>query len=519
MSNATQEALAQLKQTLELLTLQQQSGLTNSKGQTTQNELNDVTHNSAQQSKDYFKECSQNYLDFTYESPTIYHVVEYFSKKLDEAGFTYLSEKAAWNEVKGGKYYTVRNGTSLAAFVVDEDWKSESGVGAIGSHIDALCVKLKPVSQKDNVEGFQLLGVAPYGGTLNTYWFDRDLGIGGRVLVKDESTGKIESRLINSSPQPIAKIPSLAVHFGEPAIGPFDKEDQAVPVIGYGSVDEEEEEKQAGDLEDESQCPLYGKHPIGLLRFIAGLTQVKVSQIVQLDLDLFDVQKGTFGGLKNEFLFAPRIDDRICSFSAIQALIDFAKEGSIPSGAFNVVTLYDNEEVGSLSRQGAKGGLLESVVQRVAANLHGDHPSIVRTAFANSIVLSADVNHMFNPNFKSVYMEHHRPKPNVGVTLSLDSNLHMSTDVVGVALAEELARINGDKIQYFQIKNNSRSGGTIGPSIASQTGARTIDLGIAQLAMHSIRAVTGSKDVGLAIKFFKGFFTNWRSVYDKFGDL
>ncbi|SCU92284.1 LAFA_0F09274g1_1 [Lachancea sp. 'fantastica'] len=516
MPNSTQEALAQLKQTLELLSLQQQQVIGSGDALALNSSKTSNPLSSQNNKENYFKKSSQDYIDFTYESPTIYHVVEYFSKKLDEAGFTYLSEKSAWGDVKSGKYYTIRNGTNLAAFILGEDWKYESGVGAIGSHIDALAVKLKPVSQKDDVEGYQLLGVAPYGGTLNTFWFDRDLGIGGRVLVKDTSSGKIESRLINSSPQPIAKIPSLAVHFGEPAVGPFDKEDQAVPVIGYSSPDETDE---GGDHEDESKSPLFGKHPIGLLRYIAELAKVKVSQIVQLDLDLFDVQKGTLGGLKNDFLFAPRIDDRICSFTALQSLIDFSKEGSIPSGAFNVVVLYDNEEVGSLSRQGAKGGLLESVVQRVATSLHGNDSSILRTTFANSIILSADVNHLFNPNFKSVYLEHHRPKPNVGVALSLDSNLHMSTDVVGVAFTEELARLNGDKVQYFQIKNNSRSGGTIGPSIASQTGARTIDLGIPQLAMHSIRAATGSKDVGLAIKFFKGFFANWRSVYDSFGDL
>lgn len=511
MSDATQEALAQIKKTLELLALQKNGLPENSRPSRSTRDESQKQH-----TKNYFEKSSQEYIEFTYESPTIYHVVEYFSRKLDEAGFTYVSEKSTWSEVKSGKYYTIRNGTNLAAFILGSDWKYESGVGAIGSHIDALCAKLKPISNKQDVEGFQLLGVAPYGGTLNTYWFDRDLGVGGRVLVKDPDTGKIESRLVDSSPHPIAKIPSLAVHFGQPAVGPFDKEDQAVPVIGYTAGEDNEEE---GDPEDEARSPLFGKHPIEFLRYIASLAKVKVSQLVQLDLDLFDVQKGTLGGLKKDFLFAPRLDDRLCSFAAIKSLIDFANEGPVPKDAFSIVTLYDNEEVGSLSRQGAKGGLLESVVQRVVANLHGDSPALLRTTFANSLILSADVNHMFNPNFASVYLEHHRPKPNVGVTLSLDSNLHMSTDVVGIAIAEELARLNDDKVQYFQIKNNSRSGGTIGPSIASQTGARTIDLGIAQLAMHSIRAATGSKDVGLGVKFFKGFFANWRTVYDKFGDL
>lgn len=508
--STTQEALLQLKKTLELLSVQQQHGTGPVPTPKASNRVKKTS---------YFKDYSSKYLDFTYENPTIYHVVRYCATRLDKAGFTYLSEKSSWSEVASGKYYTIRNGTNLVAFTLGENWKIENGVGAIGAHIDALTAKLKPCSLKNNVEGFELLGVAPYAGTLNDVWFDRDLGIGGRVLVKDSETNKIDSKLVDSSPHPIARIPTLAPHFGAPAVGPFDKEDQAVPVVAYtGDDDGDDDDDEGHDVEDEKRSPLYGKHSIHLLRYVASLAKVKVSQLLQFDLDLFDVQRGTFAGLKNDFIFAPRLDDRLCSFSALNALLEFSNDGPIPEGSFNLVALYDNEEIGSLSRQGAKGGLLESVVERVVSALYTD-TSLSRTVFANSIVISADVIHMLNPNFANVYLEHHRPKPNVGLTLSLDSNGHMATDVVGTGLVEELARLNNDKIQYFQIKNNSRSGGTIGPSIASQTGARTIDMGIAQWSMHSIRAATGSKDVGLAVKFFKGFFTNWREVYDNFGDL
>lgn len=460
-----------------------------------------------------------SYIDFTYENPTIYHLISHFGEVLKEAGFEYLSEKQNWQEklqkAGGGKFYTVRNGTNLSAFMVGSKWDQTKGVGAIGAHADSLTAKLKPITKKNKVEGFELLGVAPYGGTLNDLWFDRDLGIGGRVLYKEDNAdaSAIQSTLINSAPHPIAKIPSLAPHFGAPAVPPFDKETQAVPVVGYTSGDAEEA------TEEEKNCALYGKHSLELLRYVAHLAGVKVSQLVQLDLELFDVQKGTIGGIKKDFFSAPRIDDRICSYAALQAFVEYSKSVEIDQiDTFTCVALYDNEEVGSLSRQGAKGGLLEATVNRVAQALESQ-PLDLHALYANSIILSADVNHMFNPNFSEVYLEHHRPKPNVGVTLSLDTNAHMVTDIVGTTFAEELARINGDKLQYFHIKNNSRSGGTIGPSIAAQTGARTIDLGIPQLSMHSIRATTGSKDVGLGVKFFRGFFENWRPVLDQFGDL
>lgn len=513
MSVDNQETILQLKETLERLAFQTQLFDLNNKGRVNDRKREDKKL----EAKDYFESLSKEYIDFTYENPTIYHVVETFAKLLDENGFTYLSEKTNWAEIKHGKYYTIRNGTNLCAFTLGSRWNAESGIGVIGGHIDALSAKLKPASKKPPVEGFELLGVAPYGDTLNELWLDRDLGIGGRVLVKDYGTGKVESRLLNSAPHPIARIPSLAPHFGAPSVGPFDKEDQTVPVIGFlGNGDYTDD---GYDLEDEKKSPLYGKHSIHVLRYVAEILSVKVSQLLQFDLELFDVQKGTFSGLKKDFISLPRVDDRICSFSAIKSLIQYANEGPIPEGSFNIAILYDNEEVGSLSRQGAKGGLMESVVERVVANLYPDDVSRTRSVFANSFIISADVTHMLNPNFKNVYLENHMPKPNVGITLALDSNGHMATDVVGTALVEEIARLNGDKIQYFQIKNNSRSGGTIGPSVASQTGARTVDMGISQWSMHSIRASTGSKDVGLAVKFFKGFYNNWRNVYDQFGDL
>ncbi|CCE64159.1 hypothetical protein TPHA_0G03190 [Tetrapisispora phaffii CBS 4417] len=471
---------------------------------------------------------SNIYIDFTYENPTIYHVVQYFSKLLENAGFEYISETDEWSHIiresKNNCFYTTRNKTSLCAFKVDPSWKAADGVSSITCHIDSLNAKLKPASVKDDVEGYVLLGVAPYGGTLDSVWFDRDLGIGGKIVYKDGDN--VKSTLINSTPHPIARIPTLAPHFGAPAVGPFDKEDQAVPIIGFGFGDDEGREQIT---EDEKKSPLYGKHSIHLLRYIANLANINVSQIQQVDLDLFDVQKGSIGGLKDDFLFAPRLDDRLCSFAAITSFIESHKRGF--SEGFNMVTLYDNEEVGSLTRQGAKGGLMETVVQRVSDSKYkgksnfpaSDDTSassdIYHQIFANSLILSADVNHLFNPNFKEVYMKNHSPKPNVGVTLSLDPNAHMATDLIGVSVIEEIARMNNDKIQYFQIKNNSRSGGTIGPSISSQTGARTVDLGIAQLSMHSIRATTGSHDIGLAVKFFNGFYRYWRKVYSQYNSV
>ncbi|KAH3669117.1 hypothetical protein WICMUC_005081 [Wickerhamomyces mucosus] len=469
--------------------------------------------------EDYLK-YANDYIEFTAKNPTTFHVVEYFSKLLESNGFAYLSEKSDWSDLKeGGLYYTTRSGTSLGAFAIGKNWKPEYGAGIIGSHIDSLAIKLKPISKKAKVDGYELLGVAPYAGALNYQRLDRDLGISGRVLVKvkdEESVSgfKIVSKLISSAPKPIARISSLAPHFGEAANPPFDTESQTVPVIAYSpGIDLE-------PTESEKRSRLYGKHSLDLLRYISQLSEVSVEDLYELDLDLFDVQRGTIGGLKDDFIYAPRIDDRICSFAALTSLLEFTRK-PIPDGSFSQVLLYDNEEIGSLTRSGARSNLVNSITERVIAKLFGENvEALSRVSFANSIILSADVTHVLDPNYKNQFLENHYPLPNTGIAIAADvSNAHMATDHVGIALAETVAKLNGDTLQYFHIKNNARSGGTIGPSIASLTGARTIDLGIAQLSMHSVRAAVGVKDVYLGTKFFKGFFKYWRGVYDSFGDL
>ena len=185
------------------------------------------------------------FLSFISDNPTVFHAVAYFAKKLDFYGFTKLSERASWtNELKkGGKYYVVRNGSSLIAFVVGDDYEAGNGASMIACHVDALAARLKPIPTLISKAGYVQLGVAPYAGGLNTTWFDRDLGIGGKVLVKSRETGKIETRLVKLG-WPIARIPTLAPHFGAASsLSNVNKETQMVPVIGLDGQDESKQDK------------------------------------------------------------------------------------------------------------------------------------------------------------------------------------------------------------------------------------------------------------------------------------
>lgn len=456
------------------------------------------------------------FLNFMNTSPTAYHAVRYLAKELEENGFTYVSERESWSEALNykGKYYTTRNGSSLAAFVVGKDWHPGNGIGIIGAHIDALAAKLKPISKKEPKEGYLQLGVAPYAASFSgPTWWDRDLGIGGKVVVKEGP--KITSKLAHI-PHPVARIPTLAPHFGAPSVGPFNAETQMAPIIGL--VGDEDEETPT---EDEKLSPLYGKHSLKLLRAIAKNIGSEVKDLLQFDLELFDTQFGTVGGLEKEFLFCPRIDDKICSYCAIHGLIDSLEDPkNFASDDLHIVALFDNEEVGSLSKQGAQGHLLQAVIDRILT-YHESDDELKRQTYANSFLVSADVIHAVNPNFAEVYLDHHKPKLNVGITFTCDPNGHMATDSVSIALLEEIARQTGNTLQYFHIRNDSRSGGTIGPTLSAATGMRAVDCGVPQLAMHSIRATTGAKDVWLGVKMFKAFFEKWKEVDTQFklGDL
>ncbi|KAL9110727.1 MAG: hypothetical protein Q9227_004719 [Pyrenula ochraceoflavens] len=463
------------------------------------------------------------FLKFMTENPTVFHAVDSFSTRLSNAGFVHLSQRDLWtSKVRpGGKYYTTRNGSGLIAFAVGKDYKPGNGVGIVAGHVDALTAKLKPIPEKTTKEGYMQLGVAPYAGALNQTWWDRDLGIGGKILVKN-SEGQVKTKLVKLG-WPIARIPTLAPHFGSAASGPFNKETQMVPIIGLDHSDILDETSSG-----HSNIPagtFASTQPELLVRMIAAEAEIEdYSSIVNWELELFDTQPAQLGGLKKDLIFAGRIDDKLCCYAAIEALVNSPDSAS--SGIVKMVGCFDDEEIGSLLRQGARSNFMGSTIERIceatasSANVECG-ANLFNQTLANSFMVSSDVCHAVNPNFLEVHLEHHRARLNVGVAVSYDSNGHMTTDSVSAALLQRVADKCGSTLQKFQIRNDSRSGGTIGPMTSAQLGFRAIDAGITcipQLSMHSIRATTGSLDPGLGAKLFKGFFDYYESVDKEFAE-
>ncbi|KAL8838950.1 MAG: hypothetical protein Q9176_004756 [Flavoplaca citrina] len=478
---------------------------------------------------------TQPFLDFITENPTVFHAVDAVAKRLESNGFTKLSGRDQWNGQikKGGKYFVERNGSSIVSFVVGSNYKPGNGAAVIAAHIDAITTKVKPISTKPTKAGYVQLGIAPYAGALNKTWWDRDLGIGGKVLVKDKTRGKIETKLVKLD-HPIARIPTLAPHFGAPAYDPNpNPETQMVPIIG---LDQSGPDK-SNTLSSQNTGLLQGDAVFASTqppRLVNAITRIlkeensatTASDIINWELEVFDTQPAQLGGLEKEFIFAPRIDDKLCSFAAIEALIASTSNTSThdhpdptqDDSIIKIVGCFDDEEIGSLLRQGAKSNFLPSTIERTVSALAPNQPipDLVSQTFANGFMISADVSHAVNPNYLSVYLENHAPQLNVGVAVQADPNGHTTTNSVSTAFLQRVAQKCGSTLQVFQIRNDSRSGGTVGPMLSSAMGMRAIDAGLPQLSMHSIRATVGNMDPGLGVKLFKGFFDHFEEVDGEF---
>lgn len=385
----------------------------------------------------------------------------------------------------------------------------------IAGHIDALTARLKPASTKPTNNGYVQLGVTQYAGALNETWWDRDLGIGGRVIVRDEETGKTTVKLVKLD-WPIARIPTLAPHFGIGMMGENNRETQTVPIIGLDNSD------LNASSDAPAPAPLGGAgsfastQPSKLVKLIAAELGVRnYSTILNWELELFDHAPATVGGMDKEFIFAGRIDDKLCSWAALEALL--MAEHSDSDGVIKLVALFDDEEIGSLLRQGARGNFLPLTIERAVEALAAGSsssfgPGLVGQTYARSFLVSSDVTHASHPNFPATNLAGHSPRLNVGVALCVDGTGHMTTDSVSIAILNRVAGLVGATNQTHMIRNDSRSGGTVGPMLSSAMGVRAADAGIPQLSMHSIRATTGSLDPGLGVKFFKGFLDKFEEV-------
>ncbi|KAF7846567.1 hypothetical protein BT93_L4144 [Corymbia citriodora subsp. variegata] len=503
---------------------------------------------------------AEEFLDFVNASPTPFHAVQSAKARLEKAGFKQIKERDPWSSTltPGGKYYLTRNTSTLVAFAIGEKWKPGNPIAMVGAHTDSPCLRLKPVSKRQS-EGFLQVGVETYGGGMWHTWFDRDLGIAGRVMCKGPN-GSMEQKLVRID-RPICRIANLAVHFGGSVPFEFNKEAQLYPIAGLVEAElnrqgkseedvkkEKDEKKEDGDF-NPLKTPTQRHHPY-LIEIVAKDAGVKPENILDFELVLYDTQKSCLGGLNNELIFSARLDNLMMTFCAVQGLVNSTSSSGKPltdENTIRMIACFDHEEIGSTSAQGADSNILPAILRRLSvlpsssdassdsSYDRSDHPTSkdadTSTAFeqtlSSSFLVSADMAHSVNPNYAGKYEAEHKPLMNKGTVIKINANVRYATNSPGIVLLQEVAkrakkssgdmRKSGDGVplQLFVVKNDSPCGSTIGPMLSANLGVRTLDLGNPQLSMHSIRETCGSYDVEYAINLFDSFFEHYGELESK----
>jgi aspartyl aminopeptidase len=454
-----------------------------------------------------------------------FHAVQISVDLLEQAGFEHLPDGQPYKGrvQAGGKYYFTRNKSTLVAFAIGNKYSPGNGFKIIGGHTDSPNLRVKPRSKRKG-SGCTQIGVECYGGGLWHTWFDRDLGISGRVLVRN-SNGRIEQRLVKIN-RAILRISNLAIHLQtkeEREAFKVNKEDHLSPILalevkkaltGEKSEDEEEEEKDEDVAKDKKISDGWTEHQSpALLQLLANELNVEESDIADFELSLFDVQNAALGGAFSEFIHSARLDNLASCFMAVQALLDHAEDKLSDDSDISMIFLYDHEEVGSSSAIGAASPIMGESVQRISAALCNDDPDVYDACIRKSFCLSSDQAHAVHPNYASKHAKYHQPRMNEGMVIKRNSNQRYATSAVTGFLIREIARkAKLPPVQEFIVRQDCGCGSTIGPVISAATGIRTIDMGCPQLSMHSIRETMGICDLTNGLALFKAFFEHFRDV-------
>jgi aspartyl aminopeptidase len=484
-----------------------------------------------------------------------FHAVASAIQLLKPAGFREIKERENWSSTlqPGGKYYLTRNGSSIVAFAIGKKWKSGNPVAMIGAHTDSPCLRLKPISKKSGA-GFMQVGVETYGGGIWHTWFDRDLSIAGRVMVKD-GEGNFVQKLVKVE-RPILRIPTLAIHLDRSSEFAPNKETELFPIAGLVAAElnrtgkqEVPDDKEISTLESEGGFkPLKAmteRHHPYIIEIIAEHAGVKVDDVVDFEIVLYDTQKSCIGGINNELIYSARLDNLEMTYCSIMGLIESLSDPASlnDESTIRLVTCFDHEEIGSTTAQGAASNLLPAVLRRLSVlPSHHDASSdksyekvqkesdcelvtAYEQTLSSSFLISADMAHSVNPNYTHKYEADHRPEMNKGTVIKINANARYATSSPGIVLLQEVARrakpsadstsSNGVPLQLFVVRNDSSCGSTIGPMLSAALGMRTLDLGNPQLSMHSIRECGGAYDIEHAILLFESFFEHYSDLEGK----
>lgn len=410
------------------------------------------------------KKCASELFEFINTSPTPYHAIDNIKTRLLKDGFLELSERDEWKLSCGRKYFVTRNGTSIIAFKYTGKGR---GFAITASHSDFCALKLK-ASLEATGDAYTTLPVERYGGMINYTWFDRPLSIAGRVQIREN--GSICSRLVNLEGHS-AVIPSVAIHMNRGVNDGF------APNVA----------------KDMSALVCAGKTSIA--KTVSDALGVAEEDILTYELFLYASESAVTLGEDESLIVAPRIDNLAGAFTTLKAFVDSNGEKCA------VYAVFDNEEVGSQTKQGAASDFLGTVLERIS----GGREEYFRE-IADSFMLSVDNAHAVHPNHPELSDRANAPKLSGGVVLKFDANQRYTTDSVSSALVYELAARSGAKLQVFHNRSDMPGGSTLGSIANTKVSALTADIGIPQLAMHSAVETACADDLCEMVKLTKALY-------------
>lgn len=416
---------------------------------------------------DYVKKM----LTFIQSSPTCYHAVENAGRELEKAGYGQLQENERWELAMGGKYYVTRNGSSLIAFQLPTG--KPKGFHMIASHGDSPCFKLKESPEIRMEDAYVKLNVEKYGGMILSTWLDRPLSVAGRVVL----TGGAGVRNVAIS-RDLLVIPNLAIHMN--------------PDINKGM-----EYNVQNDM-----LPLYAEGGSGkpFMELVAEEIGILPEDILGSDLFLYNREKGRRFGARGEFVCAPRLDDLACVYTSLQAML----RGK-PETYANLLVIFDNEEVGSTTKQGAASTFLQDTLMRIVESLKMKREDYSRL-LADSFMISADNAHAVHPNHPEKADPTNRPYLNRGIVIKHHGSQKYTTDAVSAAVIKNICIQAGVPWQNYANRSDIAGGSTLGNISAAQVPVSTADVGLAQLAMHSAYETAGAEDIGYMIRMMEHFY-------------
>ena len=411
---------------------------------------------------------AQGLLDFIDASPSPWHAVSTTKSALCASGFVELVEVERWQLQAGGRYFVVRGGASIIAFVVGHDPLETSGFRLVGAHTDSPGLRVKPRPQQ-NSDGVARLGVEIYGGPILATFADRDLSLAGRVNVRSGSG--FETRLLKFD-QPLLRLPNLAIHMNREvneAGLKFNKQTELPLLFGMAGGDANDGDGQFLDM-------------------LAAKLDTEPGALLSWELNVYDTQKGSFWGAGQEFVADSQLDNLASCHAALSALLATASPAVTCLCAF-----FDHEEVGSESAAGAGGSFVSDVISRISINAGLDEEGR-RCALARSFFISADMAHAWHPNFPAAYEPGHHVLVNGGPVIKTNANKRYSTGADTAARFMRICEEAGVPVQEYAHRTDLGCGSTIGPIVASRLGVASVDVGNPMWAMHSLRESAGVLD-------------------------